>query len=88
MLKWPSFPGVHSLVLKGLTNPATYEASLALVSRFTPLLHLPVIDPSGALGFPTNVMALLPYMVHHYEDANALCIQVRGFFPEPQFFPL
>ena len=26
------------------------------------------------LGFPMNVIALLPYMVQHYEDANELCI--------------
>ena len=26
------------------------------------------------LGFPMNVIALLPYMVQHYEDANDLCI--------------
>ena len=26
------------------------------------------------LAFPMNVIALLPYMVQHYEDANELCI--------------
>ena len=27
------------------------------------------------LAFPMNVIALLPYMVQHYEDANELCIR-------------
>ena len=27
-LKWPAFPGVHSLLLKGCTNPATHEATI------------------------------------------------------------
>ena len=30
--------------------------------------------PFQDLGFPMNVIALLPYMVQHYEDANDLCI--------------
>ena len=35
-----------------------------------------MIDPSASrAGFAMNVIALLPYMLHHYEDANALCIQ-------------
>ena len=50
-----------------------------------------MIDPTpNRAGFAMNVMALLPYMLHHYEDANALCIQaaeniaqvsqVRGYY--------
>ena len=45
-LKWSSFPGVHSLLLKGCTNPGTYEATIQALSRFTTLLDFPVIDPS------------------------------------------
>ncbi len=74
-LKWPSFPGVHSLLLKGCTNPNTYEATMQALSRFTTLLDFAVVDPSQSLAFPMNVMALLPYMVQHYEDANELCIR-------------
>jgi hypothetical protein len=73
-LKWPSFPGVHSLLLKGCTNPGTYEATIQALSRFTTLLDFAIIDPSQSLAFPMNVIALLPYMVQHYEDANELCI--------------
>jgi hypothetical protein len=44
------------------------------LSRFTLLLDFTVVDPSQSLAFPMNVMALLPYMVQNYEDANELCI--------------
>lgn len=47
---------------------------MTLLSQFTPLLDLPVVDPSQSLAFPMNVVALLPYMLLHYEDANQLCI--------------
>ncbi len=40
----------------------------------TLLLNYPVIDPSQSLAFPMNVIAMLPYMVQNYEDANELCI--------------
>ena len=75
-LKWPSFPGVHSLLLKGCTNPNTYESTIKVLSQMTLLLDFTVIDPSGSLAFPMNVIALLPYMVQNYEDANELCITI------------
>nr|CAD7437486.1 unnamed protein product [Timema bartmani] len=74
-LKWTSFPGVHALLLKGCTSPNTYEPVVTLLSQFTPLLDLPVVDPSQSLAFPMNVVALLPYMLLNYEDANELCIR-------------
>ena len=74
-LKWNNFPGAHSLLLKGCTNPNTYDATVTLLSRFTLLLEFPVVDPSQSLAFPMNVIALLPYMIQNYEDANDLCIE-------------
>lgn len=59
---------------QGCTNPAIYEAVVPLLSQFTLFLDLAVVDPSQSLGFPLNVVALLPYMLLHYEDANELCI--------------
>ena len=73
-LKWPQFPGLHSLLLKGCTHPNTYEPTIALISRLTPQLDFSVVDPTQSLGFPMNVIALLPYLVMNYEDANDLCI--------------
>ncbi len=57
-LKWSSFPGVHSLLLKGCTNPNTYEATLSALSGMTVLLDFTVIDPSQSLAFPMNGTAL------------------------------
>lgn len=73
-LKWPGFPGVHALLLKGCTHATTYEPSVTLLSKFAPLLSLPVCDPTQSCAFPMNVIALLPYMLLHYEDANEVCI--------------
>ena len=42
----------------------------------TLLLDFTVIDPTQSLAFPMNVIALLPYMVQNYEDANELCITI------------
>lgn len=75
-LKWPAFPGVHSLLLKGCTNPNTYESTIKVLSQMTLLLDFAVIDPTQSLAFPMNVIALLPYMVQNYEDANELCITI------------
>ncbi|KAK4300624.1 hypothetical protein Pmani_027179 [Petrolisthes manimaculis] len=74
-LKWKDFPGVHALLLKGCTSGTTYEPTIALLSRFTQLTDLQVVDPTQSRGFATNVIALLPYMLCHYEDASPLCIQ-------------
>ena len=65
---------LFSVLLQGCTNPAIYEAVVPLLSQLTLLLDLSVVDPSQNLGFPMNVVALLPYMLLHYEDANELCI--------------
>ncbi|XP_037037722.1 protein furry isoform X7 [Bradysia coprophila] len=74
-LKWIGYPGVHSLLLKGCTHSVTYEPTITLLSQLAPLLSLPVCDPTGTCAFPMNVIALLPYMLLHYEDANEVCIR-------------
>jgi hypothetical protein len=66
---------LYSSCLQGCTSPNTYEPVVTLLSQFTPLLDLPVVDPSQSLAFPMNVVALLPYMLLNYEDANELCIR-------------
>ncbi|KAE8748600.1 furry [Frankliniella occidentalis] len=73
-LRWNNFPGVHALLLKGSTNPNTYDSVMSLLPQFTLLLDLPVVDPTQSLAFPMNVIAMLPYLLLHYEDANELCI--------------
>lgn len=69
-LKWTGYPGVHALLLKGCTHSVTYEHTVSLLSQMPPLLNLPVCDPTQSCAFPMNVIALLPYMLLQYEDAN------------------
>ncbi|XP_052746628.1 protein furry isoform X1 [Bicyclus anynana] len=66
---------LHSLLLKGCTHPNTYEPVVNVLVDTIPLLELPVIDPTQSLAFPMTVVALLPYMLLHYEDANELCVR-------------
>ncbi|XP_055686760.1 protein furry isoform X4 [Lutzomyia longipalpis] len=74
-LKWTGYPGVHALLLKGCTHSPTYEQTISVLSQFAPLLSLPVCDPTQSCAFPLNVIALLPYMLLHYEDANDVCVR-------------
>ncbi|XP_055531189.1 protein furry isoform X3 [Wyeomyia smithii] len=74
-LKWSAYPGMHALLLKGCTHATTYEPSITVLSQLAPLLNLPVCDPTQSCAFPMNVIALLPYMLLHYEDANEICIR-------------
>lgn len=62
-------------MLQGCTHPNTYEPVVGVLGDMIPLLELPVIDPTQALAFPMTVVALLPYMLLHYEDANELCVR-------------
>lgn len=68
-------PSLHALLLKGCTHPNTYEPVVGVLVDMIPLLELPVIDPTQSLAFPMTVVALLPYMLLHYEDANELCVR-------------
>lgn len=60
---------------QGCTHATTYEQTISLLSQLPPLLSLPVCDPTQSCAFPMNVIALLPYMLLHYEDANEVCIR-------------
>lgn len=60
---------------QGCTHPNTYEPVVGVLADMIPLLELPVIDPTQSVAFPMTVVALLPYMLLHYEDANQLCVR-------------
>ncbi|ESO93945.1 hypothetical protein LOTGIDRAFT_105090, partial [Lottia gigantea] len=72
-IKWPNFPGVQTLLLKGCTSHMACEATWSLLSRVVLCINAPIMDPSGGYGFPMNVMAMLPYLVHNYEKNNQTC---------------
>ena len=48
---------------------------ISILSQFTLLLDLQVVDPSQSYAFPMNIVALLPYLILHYEDVNKLCVR-------------
>lgn len=55
--------------------------------RILPIfLSLQVVDPTQNRSFAINVIALLPYMLQNYEDANALCIQSAENIAQVSFF--
>ena len=79
--KWTHFPGVHAMLLKGYTSPATFKATILLLHRMTPLLNISIVDPTETTdSFPFNVIAILPYMLANYDDPNSLCIAVLCFY--------
>ena len=72
--------------LQGCTNPNTYDSVMSLLPQFTLLLDLPFVDPTQSLAFPMNVIALLPYLLLHYEDANELCIMSAENIAQVRFY--
>lgn len=66
---------ITNIFPQGCTHPNTYEPVVGVLADVIPLLELPVIDPTQSLAFPMTVVALLPYMLLHYEDANELCVR-------------
>ncbi|GFY64535.1 protein furry [Trichonephila inaurata madagascariensis] len=74
-IKWSNFPGVHALLLKGCAAPTTFDSTVKILTHFTSLLDIPIVDPSESLAFPFHVMALLPYLLLNYDDPNTLCIK-------------
>nr|AOV18883.1 furry [Lymnaea stagnalis] len=72
-IKWPNFPGVYILLMKGCTSHMAAEATWALLSKIILCVNSPIIDTSGHLGFPLVTIALLPYLVHNYENPSQIC---------------
>ncbi|XP_068703466.1 protein furry homolog-like isoform X2 [Montipora foliosa] len=69
-LKWSDFPGLQALLLKGVTNSATSEASLHLLAKLTLFSNVSLVDPSQAAGFALNMLALLPNMFEHFDEPD------------------
>lgn len=86
-----NFPGLHALLLKGCTSPSTYEPTICLLHRLTPMLGLgiDVIDPvsrsddnAKSDAFPLTVMSILPYMLSNFDNPPPLCLAVAECFAE------
>lgn len=72
-IKWNNFPGVQNQLLKGCTSPTLTEPTWLLLSKLILFINAPIMDPQGLFGFPMNVIAVLPYLIHYYENPNKKC---------------
>ncbi|XP_061537056.1 LOW QUALITY PROTEIN: protein furry homolog [Phycodurus eques] len=75
-LKWSSFTGLQQLLLKGFTSGATTDLTLKLFWQLTPVSRVSVVDTSQAIGFPLNVLCLLPHLVQNFDGPTHFCQDV------------
>uniref|UniRef100_A0A3Q1CCM8 Furry homolog a (Drosophila) n=1 Tax=Amphiprion ocellaris TaxID=80972 RepID=A0A3Q1CCM8_AMPOC len=72
-LRWSSFTGLQQLLLKGFTSVSTTDLTLQLFCQLTPVSRVPVVDTSQAIGFPLNVLCLLPHLVQNFDGPTQFC---------------
>ncbi|XP_019713119.1 protein furry homolog isoform X3 [Hippocampus comes] len=75
-LKWSSFTGLQQLLLKGFTSATTVDLTLKLFWQLTPVSRVSVVDTSQAIGFPLNVLCLLPHLVQNFDGPTHFCQDV------------
>ncbi|KAM3874720.1 protein furry homolog [Diretmus argenteus] len=75
-LNWSSFTGLQQLLLKGFTSVSTTDLTLQLFCQLTPVSRVPVVDTSQAIGFPLNVLCLLPHLVQNFDGPTQFCQDV------------
>ena len=73
--KWPTFPGVQALLLKGLTLDSVAQDTLSLLVLITPFCTMPIFAPSQYSGLPLNIMALMPFLVYHFSSPTPFCLK-------------
>uniref|UniRef100_A0A7M4EYN2 FRY microtubule binding protein n=1 Tax=Crocodylus porosus TaxID=8502 RepID=A0A7M4EYN2_CROPO len=75
-LKWADFSGLQQLLLKGFTSLTTTDLTLQLFSLLTPVSRISMVDSSQAIGFPLNVLCLLPHLIQHFDSPNQFCKEI------------
>ncbi|XP_046719128.1 LOW QUALITY PROTEIN: protein furry homolog [Silurus meridionalis] len=75
-LRWIGFSGLQQLLLKGFTSASTTELTLQLFCQLTPISRLPVVDTTQSIGFPLNILCLLPHLVQHFDCPTQFCKDV------------
>ncbi|XP_031753101.1 protein furry homolog isoform X4 [Xenopus tropicalis] len=75
-LKWTDFSGLQQLLLKGFTSLTTTELTLHLFSMLTPVSRVSMVDSSQVIGFPLNILCLLPHLIHHFDNPNPFCKEI------------
>ncbi|XP_005865694.1 PREDICTED: protein furry homolog isoform X5 [Myotis brandtii] len=77
-LKWSDFSGLQQLLLKGFTSLTTTDLTQQLFSLLTPVSKVSMVDSSQAIGFPLNVLCLLPQLIQHFENPNQFCKDIAN----------
>ncbi|XP_028321443.1 protein furry homolog isoform X2 [Gouania willdenowi] len=75
-LNWSSFTGLQQLLLKGFTSVSTTDLTLQLLCQLTCVSREPVVDTSQVIGFPLNVLCLLPHLVQNFDAPTQFCQDV------------
>ncbi|KAJ8404719.1 hypothetical protein AAFF_G00335820 [Aldrovandia affinis] len=75
-LRWSGFTGLQQQLLKGFTSGPTADLTLQLFCQLTPVSRVPVVDTSQAIGFPLNVLCLLPHLVQNFDCPTQFCKDV------------
>ncbi|XP_061073615.1 protein furry homolog isoform X3 [Conger conger] len=75
-LRWSGFTGLQQLLLKGFTSLPTVDLTLQLFCQLTPVSRVRVVDTSQAIGFPLNVLCLLPHLVQNFDCPTPFCKDV------------
>ncbi|XP_029458514.1 protein furry homolog [Rhinatrema bivittatum] len=75
-LKWTDFSGLQQLLLKGFTSLTTTDLTLQLFSMLTPVSRVSMVDSSQAIGFPLNVLCVLPHLIQHFDSPNQFCKEI------------
>uniref|UniRef100_A0A8C7DL92 FRY microtubule binding protein n=1 Tax=Oncorhynchus kisutch TaxID=8019 RepID=A0A8C7DL92_ONCKI len=75
-LRWSGFAGLQQLLLKGFTSTSTTDLTLHIFCQLTPVSRVPVVDTSQAIGFPLNVLCLLPHLVQNFDGPSQFCKDV------------
>lgn len=75
---WQSFPGIHSLVLKGCASSNTYDLSISLLDHLTPILKHSICTANTRFenSLPFHVMALTTHLLSNYDDPTPFSLNV------------
>lgn len=63
-------------LFQGFTSSVTIDLAQILVSKLTLHTSLCIVDPYRAAGFPLNVVALLPYLIQHFDQPDKMAIEI------------
>ncbi|EDV24409.1 uncharacterized protein TRIADDRAFT_56185 [Trichoplax adhaerens] len=79
-MEWTNYPGLHALLLKGLTIPSIVTSTLQLLCWLIPDNDYRIIDPSQRIALPLSMIAVLPYLIQNFDSPDDFCISCAQSF--------